>query len=315
MKRESMIERHIRTVMELVDVASIAKKIVLALLGLFLITFLLVHLGLNLTILRNDEGEWFRAAAYFMGSNWIVRILGFGILGAILAHIALGGLIQFLNWRARPVGYAVKTKSKTAFGSKLMIWTGLAIFGFLIIHMTHFWFVKMGWSEGRYIIKTEVVERALGARQLEMNAAYMQTQCPNEQARLESQFMALERFVQTNPNLQPVMFPARAGERFILNLSMEEVQEIRAYLGDVTYKADFWAMMHDMFKIWWMVLLYVLAMIPLGMHLAHAIPSGLQTLGLAHSKYTFIIKIVGYATGGLIAFGFAFVPLFIFLFR
>jgi len=315
MKRESMIERHIRQVMDLVDVASIAKKIVLALLGLFLITFLLVHLGLNLTILRNDEGEWFRAAAYFMGSNWIVRILGFGILGAILAHIALGGLIQFLNWRARPVGYAVKTKSKTAFGSKLMIWTGLAIFGFLIIHMTHFWFVKMGWAEGRYIIKTEVVQRAIGAKQLELNTAFMQTQCPNRQSHLEAQFMALDNFIQTNENLLPIMFPARAGERFILDLSMDEVREIQSFLGDVTYKADFWAMMHDMFKIWWMVLLYVLAMIPLGMHLAHAIPSGLQTLGLAHSKYTFIIKIVGYATGGLIAFGFAFVPLFIFLFR
>jgi len=314
-QRETMIERHIRKMIELVDIASIAKKIVLALLGLFLITFLLVHLGLNLTILRNDGGEWFRAAAYFMGANWIVRILGFGILAAILAHIALGLFIQFMNWRARPIGYKAKTKSKTAFGSKLMIWTGLAILGFLVIHLTHFWFVKMGWSEGRYIIKTEQVERALGARQLELSTAYMHTQDEDEMLRLEMEFMALERFMQANEKLQVLMFPARAGERFILDLSLEEVREIQAFLGNVTYKADFWVMMHDMFKIWWMVLLYVLAMIPIGMHLAHAVPSGFQTLGLAHSKYTFIIKIAGYALGGIIAFGFALVPLWIFLFR
>lgn len=314
-QRETMIERHIRKVIDLIDVASIAKKIVLALLGLFLITFLLVHLGLNLTVLRNDGGEWFRAAAYFMGSNWIVRILGFGILLAILAHIALAGFIKFMNWRARPVGYKAKTKSKAAFGSRFMMWTGLAILGFLVIHLTHFWFVKMGWNEGHYVVKTELVERALGARQLELSTAYMNTQDEDEMLQLEMEFMALERFVQSNEKLQVLMFPARGGERFIIDLSREDITELTAFLGNVPYKADFYTMMHDMFRMWWMVLLYVLAMIPLGMHLAHAIPSGLQTLGLAHSKYTFIIKIIGYVTGALIAFGFALVPLWIFIFR
>jgi succinate dehydrogenase / fumarate reductase cytochrome b subunit len=299
---------------ELIDVASIAKKIVLALLGLFLITFLLVHLGLNLTILRGDGGEWFRAGAYFMGSNWIVKILGFGILGAILAHIALGLFIQFMNWRARPIGYKARIKSKTAFGSKLMIWTGILLGFLIVIHLTHFWFVKHGWSEGRYIVKTERVERALGARQFELYNIFQNAQNEDEQMSAQMEFMALENFVQGSEKLQIIMFPGFGGQRFIADLSKEDIKELRTFL-DVPYKADFWAMMHEMFKNIWMVLLYVFFSIVLGFHLAHAIPSGFQTLGLAHSKYTWLVKYAGYGLAAIIATGFAIVPLFIYFFR
>ncbi|MCL2417065.1 MAG: succinate dehydrogenase cytochrome b subunit [Bacteroidales bacterium] len=314
MKRETMIERHIRKVIELIDVASIAKKIVLALLGLFLITFLLVHLGLNLTILRNDGGEWFRAGAYFMGSNFIVKILGFGILAAILGHIALGFLIQFLNWRARPIGYKVRTKSKTMFGSRLMIWTGILLGVLIVVHLTHFWFVKQGWAEGRYIIRTEKVERAFGARTFELQNAFQNAVNEDQQMRIETEFMELHNFIQGSEKLQVAFLPGFAGQRFIVDLSKEDIAEIRSFL-DVAYKADFWAMMHDMFKNIWMVLLYVFFSIVLGIHLAHAIPSGFQTLGLAHSKYTFIVKYAGYGLAAIIAIGFAFVPLFIYFFR
>ena len=309
-----MIERHIRKMIELVDVASIAKKIVLALLGLFLITFLLVHLGLNLTILRGDGGEWFRAGAYFMGANWIVKILGFGILGAILAHIALGLFIQVMNWRARPIGYKAKTKSKTMFGSKLMIWTGILLAFLIVIHLTHFWFVKHGWAEGQYIVRTEKVERALGARQLELYTAFENAQNEDQQTLVQLEFMELNNFIQGNEKLQVVMFPGFAGQHFITDLSKEDIREMRAFL-DVDYKADFYAMMHDMFKNIWMVLLYVFFSIVLGFHLAHAVPSGFQTLGLAHSKYTWLVKYAGYGLAAIIAAGFATVPLFIYFFR
>jgi len=39
--------------------SSITKKIVMALAGLFLIVFLLVHLSINLCLLRSDGGQWF----------------------------------------------------------------------------------------------------------------------------------------------------------------------------------------------------------------------------------------------------------------
>ena len=50
----------------LLNFSSITKKIWMAFLGLFLMMFLLVHLGINLCLLRNDGGKWFSDAAHFM---------------------------------------------------------------------------------------------------------------------------------------------------------------------------------------------------------------------------------------------------------
>ena len=58
----------------LLTYSSITKKIIMACAGLFLVLFLLVHLGINLCILRNDNGDWFKAASHFMGTNYIIKI-------------------------------------------------------------------------------------------------------------------------------------------------------------------------------------------------------------------------------------------------
>ena len=49
--------------------SSIGKKWVMALTGIFLILFLIVHVSLNATIWANDGGKMFEAGAHFMGSN------------------------------------------------------------------------------------------------------------------------------------------------------------------------------------------------------------------------------------------------------
>ena len=60
--------------MNLPKIASISKKIVVALLGLFLVLFVGVHLGINLCLLRDDGGTWYRAASNFMGTNYVVKV-------------------------------------------------------------------------------------------------------------------------------------------------------------------------------------------------------------------------------------------------
>ncbi len=47
--------------------SSLGKKVIMGLTGLFLITFLLVHCGVNACIFMNDGGELFNKAAHFMG--------------------------------------------------------------------------------------------------------------------------------------------------------------------------------------------------------------------------------------------------------
>ena len=128
--------------------SSITKKFFMAIAGLFLIVFLLVHLGINLFLLpfvKDDGGEWFRAAASFMANNWVVKVFEIFLFGGFILHIILGVIIQVQNWMARPERYKVEGYSHTSFFSKFMIHTGVIVFIFLAIHMCNFYFVKLGW--------------------------------------------------------------------------------------------------------------------------------------------------------------------------
>ncbi|NVO19689.1 MAG: succinate dehydrogenase cytochrome b subunit [Bacteroidetes bacterium] len=125
--------------------SSITKKIILALAGLFLITFLLVHLGINLLLLLNDGGALYMTAVGFMTTNPLIKIMEVFLFGGFAIHIILGIIVQVYNWMARPVRYKVEGYSHTSFFSKYMIHTGAIIFVFLMIHFNNFYFVKLGW--------------------------------------------------------------------------------------------------------------------------------------------------------------------------
>jgi succinate dehydrogenase / fumarate reductase cytochrome b subunit len=124
--------------------SSITKKIVMACAGLFLVTFLLVHLGINLCLLLDDGGKWFIDASTFMATNYIIKIFEVVLFGGFLLHIFYGVILTLKNWASRPVGYYKSNKSETSFFSKYMIWTGCIIFIFLAMHFMNFYFVKVG---------------------------------------------------------------------------------------------------------------------------------------------------------------------------
>jgi succinate dehydrogenase / fumarate reductase, cytochrome b subunit len=126
--------------------SSITQKIWMALLGAFLLIFLLVHLSINLCLLRQDEGQWFNAAAHFMGTNYVVKVFEVTLFAGFLLHILLGIILQVKNWMSRPVRYMITNRSKTPFLSKYMIYTGGIVFIFLILHFINFYFIKLGWT-------------------------------------------------------------------------------------------------------------------------------------------------------------------------
>jgi succinate dehydrogenase / fumarate reductase cytochrome b subunit len=123
--------------------SSISKKLVMALAGLFLLTFLPVHLIINLMLLKSDP-EPFNKAAHFMATFPLVRIMEVALIGTILIHITWGITLQIQNWLARPVGYVSGNKSETSFFSRFMIWTGLTVLTFLVLHFFNFYFIKLG---------------------------------------------------------------------------------------------------------------------------------------------------------------------------
>jgi len=125
--------------------SSITQKIWMALLGLFLMVFLVVHLGINLCLLRNDGGKWFNDAAHFMGTNYVVKVFEVVLFAGFIFHILVGIVLQIKNWISRPLRYNVNSKTYTPFLSKYMIYTGGIILVFLIIHFMNFYFIKLGW--------------------------------------------------------------------------------------------------------------------------------------------------------------------------
>jgi len=115
------------------------------LLGIFLMVFLVVHLSINLCLLRDDGGRWFNDAAHFMGTNYVVKVFEVILLAGFILHIFLGIILQVHNWLSRPVRYRVTNRTHTPFLSKYMIYTGAIILIFLIIHFFNFYFIKLGW--------------------------------------------------------------------------------------------------------------------------------------------------------------------------
>lgn len=120
----------------------------MALAGLFLSIFLLVHLGINLTLILFEDPRIFNIAAHFMATNLLIKIFEVVLFGGILLHILYGLILQIINWLARPVRYRVGNYAQTSFFSKFMIHTALIIFVFLAIHLIDFYFkAKFGHLE------------------------------------------------------------------------------------------------------------------------------------------------------------------------
>jgi succinate dehydrogenase / fumarate reductase cytochrome b subunit len=120
--------------------SSIGKKILMALTGLSLIGFLIVHCSINAMIFWNDNGDTFNHWAHFMGSNFIIRIMEIGLFAGLLLHIVQGLVLWNQNAKARPIKYAKNaSNSNSKWYSRSMGLLGTLILLFLIIHLYNFW--------------------------------------------------------------------------------------------------------------------------------------------------------------------------------
>jgi succinate dehydrogenase / fumarate reductase, cytochrome b subunit len=119
--------------------SSIGKKLMMALTGLFLISFLVIHCTINAMIFYNDKGETFSHWGHFMGTNPIIRTLEIGLVAGFLIHIIQGLLLWKANSAARPVKYNVIKAPKSTWYSRSMGLLGTLLLLFLILHTAHFW--------------------------------------------------------------------------------------------------------------------------------------------------------------------------------
>lgn len=120
--------------------SSVGKKLVMGFTGIFLVLFLIVHVGLNACIWAMDNGVMFNKAAHFMGANVVPRILEIGLFAGFFLHIIQGYMLELQNRKARGTAYAVSYGNKgSKWYSRSMALLGTLLLLFLIMHIKHFW--------------------------------------------------------------------------------------------------------------------------------------------------------------------------------
>lgn len=284
--------------MKLIQFASITKKMALAAFGIFLVVFLPVHMGINLCILRDDGGEWYRNACHFMGTNYIVKVFEIVLMACIVLHIIIAIILTIENWLARPVRYKVSSKTKTHTMSRYMIWTGGLIACFIILHFINFYFVKYNIVEGKYCANIDQVDKHFQQKALKLQSGELNEK---DQAKLMAQYQAISQIAPSKMD---------KSQKTFVNLSKEDV---KTYCGEDFKEAepDFYTMCRELFANRLYSLIYLLVFIVMGFHLVHAINSLAQTFGLNHKKYNSTIEWIAIGYAIIIPAGFAIIPLWV----
>lgn len=126
--------------------SSIARKMAMALSGLFLILFLAQHLTINFTAVIDKDT--FNELSHFMGYNPVVQFIlqPILILGVVF-HFVMGLTLEIQNKKARNVKYKVFAGGTNAsWASRNMIISGAVILAFLAVHFYDFWFPEIDYK-------------------------------------------------------------------------------------------------------------------------------------------------------------------------
>jgi succinate dehydrogenase / fumarate reductase cytochrome b subunit len=120
--------------------SSLGQKLIMALTGLFLCSFLIIHMVGNLQLFKHDAGLAFNKYAVFMTTNPLIKTTSYLLYAAILFHAFKGIALVFHNKKARPVKYqAFDGKANSHWSSRNMGVLGTIILVFVVVHMSNFW--------------------------------------------------------------------------------------------------------------------------------------------------------------------------------
>lgn len=123
--------------------SSITRKVVMALSGLFLVVFLTQHFTINITSVTAPDT--FNSWSHFMGYNPIVQyVLQPVLIAGVIVHFVMGFVLEVQNKKARRTSYVkYKGSANAPWVSRNMIYSGLVILAFLVLHFYDFWVHEM----------------------------------------------------------------------------------------------------------------------------------------------------------------------------
>jgi succinate dehydrogenase / fumarate reductase cytochrome b subunit len=120
--------------------SSVGTKLLVGLTGLALFAYLILHLVGNALIFAGPET--FNAYSHALISNPLILPIEVGLLAVFLLHVYKAVTNYAANQAARPTGYAMKKyarhTSRKSLASSTMIWSGVIIFLFILVHVKQF---------------------------------------------------------------------------------------------------------------------------------------------------------------------------------
>lgn len=127
------------------------RKTIIALTGLFLCIFLIVHLSANCILLlpKNIARELYNSYSTTLRENLLIKIIAYLLYLSIILHAFYALIISLKNKKAKPNKYIMNHAEKnSSWASKNMGILGVLILIFIIIHLANFWArIKLGIGE------------------------------------------------------------------------------------------------------------------------------------------------------------------------
>ena len=140
--------------------SAVGKKWVMAVTGIMLLGFVVVHMIGNLHMYEgperfNEYGEALRdLGGHLIPRTFALWGLRLGLVGAFALHIHAAVTLTLMNKRARPTRYqAPRTYVAASYASRSMRYTGIIILLYLIFHLAD---LTWGWFLGDNYIRGDV---------------------------------------------------------------------------------------------------------------------------------------------------------------
>ncbi|MCX7648116.1 MAG: hypothetical protein N2Z60_05850 [Elusimicrobiales bacterium] len=120
--------------------SSIGRKQLMAVSGILLSFFMLIHLAENLLLFKGEE--WYNGWVNILLSNPLTIYLEIGLLILFLLHITTGVWVRIEDWvNSRKRKYEnINWQGGRTVGSATMLYTAIALLIYLGFHMLHFKF-------------------------------------------------------------------------------------------------------------------------------------------------------------------------------
>lgn len=130
--------------------SSLGKKAVMAVSGVVMWGFVLLHMTGNLKYFSggatpdanaaiNVYGEWLREVGYPLlphsGALWLIRI---ALLVALALHVHAAYALTLMSRRARPERYERRRPVQIGWAERSMRWSGVVVLLFVVYHILHF---------------------------------------------------------------------------------------------------------------------------------------------------------------------------------